>query len=77
MKKVIYLLMMCAGVLLSSCEKDEIGGTATEALAGEWTVTVDAVDGSGNVVEEDFFGLGRVMLNTCLLYTSPSPRDCS
>ena len=64
MKKVIYLLMMCAGVLLSSCEKDEIGGTATEALAGEWTVTVDAVDGSGNVVEEDFFGLGRVMLNT-------------
>ena len=64
MKKVIYLLMMCAGVLLFSCEKDEIGGTATEALAGEWTVTVDAVDGSGNVVEEDFFGLGRVMLNT-------------
>ena len=64
MKKVIYLLMMCAGVLLSSCEKYEIGGTATEALAGEWTVTVDAVDGSGNVVEEDFFGLGRVMLNT-------------
>lgn len=61
MKKAIYLLMMCAGVLFTSCEKDEIGGTATEALAGEWMLTVDAVDGSGNVVLADPFGIGTVL----------------
>ena len=61
MKKAIYLLMMCAGVLFTSCEKDEIGGTATEALAGEWMLTVDAVDDAGNVVLTDPFGLGTVL----------------
>lgn len=64
MKKVIYLLIMCAGVLLSSCEKDEIGSTATKALAGEWYVTVDGVDASGAVLYEDAFGLGHTMLYT-------------
>ena len=64
MKKAIYLLMLVVSIVFTSCEKDEIGGTATEALAGEWYVTVDAVDASGNVVGEDFFGLGRVMMNT-------------
>ncbi len=55
MKKAIYLLMMCAGtVLFTSCEKDEIGGTATEALAGEWMLTVDAVDDAGNVIAADY-----------------------
>ena len=33
MKKAIYLLMLGVGVMFASCEKDEIGGTATEALA--------------------------------------------
>ena len=56
--------MLAVSMVFTSCEKDEIGGTATEALAGEWYVTVDAVDASGNVVGEDFFGLGRVMMNT-------------
>lgn len=64
MKKVIYLLMMCAGVLLSSCEKDEIGSTTTAALAGEWYVMVDGVDESGAVVYEDPFGLGHTLLYT-------------
>lgn len=65
MKKAIYLIMMCAGLLvMASCEKEEIGGTATQALAGEWYVTVDALDGNGNVVYEDPFGLGKTMLNT-------------
>lgn len=64
MKKAIYLLMMCAGVLLVSCEKDEIGSTATEALAGEWYVTVDGADASGAVLYEDVFGLGHKMINT-------------
>ena len=62
MKKAIYLVMVaCIGVLFASCEKDEIGGTATEALAGEWELTVDAVDDAGNVVMTDPFGVG-VML---------------
>lgn len=58
MKKAIYLLMIFTVTLFTSCEKDEIGGTATEALAGEWQLTVDAVDDAGNVVINDPFGLG-------------------
>ena len=66
MKKILYFaaLLFCAG--LTSCEKDEIGGTATEATAGNWYVTVDAADESGNVVPglEDPFGLGRIHMIT-------------
>jgi hypothetical protein len=58
--------MGLAGLLFTSCEKDEIGGTATESMAGEWYVTVDAVDAAGNVVysDDELFGLGNIMLNT-------------
>ena len=54
MKKVLYFaaLLFCAG--LASCEKDEIGGTATESMAGDWYVTVDCIDKAGNVAIEDF-----------------------
>ena len=66
MKKILYFaaLLFCAG--LTSCEKDEIGGTATEATAGDWYVTVDAADESGNLVPglEDPFGLGRIHMIT-------------
>lgn len=64
MNKYIYLLMVCAGVLLASCEKDDIESTATKALAGEWYVTLDGVDADNNVLYEDPFGLGHRMLNT-------------
>lgn len=64
MKKAIYLLMLVVSMVFTSCEKDEIGGTATEALSGEWYVTVDLADDNGNVVLEDCYGLGRFMLNT-------------
>ena len=59
MKKAIYLLMLVVSMVFTSCEKDEIGGTATEALAGEWYVRLDCVDASGNVVYtgEEFFGI--------------------
>ena len=61
MKKILYfaaLAMMFAG---SSCSKDEVGGTSTEALAGEWFVTIDAVDDNGNPIDggEDYFGIGE------------------
>lgn len=64
MKKVKYLFLMLACTLLASCEKDEIGGTSTEALAGEWYVTVDAVDEAGSTVLEDPFGLSHVKMLT-------------
>ena len=66
MKKVLYLatLLFCAA--FTSCEKEEIGGTAVESMAGEWYVTVDAADENGNVVEglEDPFGLGQIHVLT-------------
>lgn len=67
MKKIYYFaVLLLSMTLMTSCEKDEIGGTATETTAGEWYVTVDAADASGNVVEglEDPFGLGRVHMIT-------------
>lgn len=62
-KHIIGLLSLLVFVL-AGCEKDEIGGTATEALAGEWYVTVDAVDESGNVYAEDCYGMGHFLMNT-------------
>ena len=52
--------------LVTSCEKEDIGDTATVATAGQWYVQCDAVDENGNVVEglEDPFGLGRFMVLT-------------
>lgn len=66
MKKVIYFAALLFGLTLASCEKDEMGGTATEATAGQWYVTVDAADENGNVVIEDadLFGIGRVLMLT-------------
>lgn len=61
MKKAIYLLMLGVGVMFASCEKDEIGGTATEALAGEWQLTVDLVDDAGNVLMTDPYGMGVIL----------------
>lgn len=66
MKKLLYFaaLLLCAG--LTSCEKEEIGGTATEAMAGKWYVSVDAVDESGNLVysDDELFGMGRFHIIT-------------
>ena len=66
MKKFIYLCIAILSMTFASCEKDEVGGTATQALAGEWYVTADACDANGNVIEggEDLFGVGKFLLNT-------------
>ena len=66
MKKVLYFAALLFAITLTSCEKDEMGGTATEATAGQWYVTVDAADENGNLVEgyEDLFGIGRVIMLT-------------
>lgn len=66
MKHAKYLLLTLAVALLTACEKDDIGGTATEALAGDWYVLVSAVDDDGNTVYEDdeLFGIGYSHLLT-------------
>lgn len=58
--------MLLTMTLTTSCEKEEVGNTATVATAGQWYVTVDAVDESGNLVygDEDLFGLGQQLLVT-------------
>lgn len=59
---------MLMGVLVAftSCEKEEIGNTATVEMAGDWYVTVDAVDANGELVYEDaeLFGLGNIHVLT-------------
>lgn len=58
MKKILFFVT--ALLALSSCSKEEIGGTATESMAGQWYVTIDAVDENGTTIKngEDYFGLG-------------------
>ena len=57
MKKTFYILGILSICLLASCKKEEIGGTSTEAMAGEWVIEAyDAVDASGNVKYEDPYG---------------------
>lgn len=67
MKKITALLASLLLVLgMTSCEKDDIENTATVSLAGDWYVTVDAVDDAGNVVipDADLFGKGRIHMLT-------------
>ena len=56
MKKVLYFASVLFCAALFSCEKEDIGGTETESMAGDWYVTVEAVDENGNVVDPDFNG---------------------
>lgn len=64
MKKILFAIM--AVLTLASCEKDEIGGTATQELAGDWYVTVSAVDDEGNLVysDDELFGIGKIHMLT-------------
>lgn len=58
MNKIYFALAAFICLFITSCDKEEPGGTATEQMAGEWYVLIDAVDDAGNVVLEDPFGLG-------------------
>lgn len=68
MKKIaLYAAVLILGLFfVTSCEKEKIGNTATEKMAGEWYVVADAVDANGNVVfsDADLFGIGRFHLDT-------------
>ncbi|MDE5635341.1 MAG: hypothetical protein K2I52_03420 [Muribaculaceae bacterium] len=63
-KIIKYAFIALLTVTVCSCEKEDIGMTATVNLAGEWMVTADAVDANGNVVMEDPFGLGSFQIIT-------------
>lgn len=63
MKKIV-LLFSLAMFVFQSCKKDEIGGTATEKVAGEWSVTADALKADGSLVEKDVYGLGHFLIGT-------------
>lgn len=57
MKKIAYFataLLFCSSA--TSCEKEEIGGTATESMAGQWYCTIDAVDDNGNPITQTLDG---------------------
>ena len=60
MKRVFYAILALATLTLASCEKDPIGGTATEKMAGQWYVQLVAVDDQGELLysDEDLFDLG-------------------
>ena len=66
MKKIIFLAALFVGVVLASCSKDDIGGTATQSVAGEWYVTVEGVDASNKVVltDGDLFGWGHFLIKS-------------
>lgn len=55
-KNIKYLMMALIIGVFTSCEKDEPGNTATVDFAGEWLVTVDMADASGNVIATDIMG---------------------
>ena len=59
-----YILVSIFAIAFSSCDKEEIGGTATEDLAGEWMVTVNLAVANGNIIAEDPYGLGYFQIIT-------------
>ncbi len=59
MRKYLILAVVAVAFIFTSCEKDtEPGGTAVQAMAGEWWVTVGAVDENYNVIPgyENLYG---------------------
>lgn len=68
MKK--YIIMAMAAIAMTfgftGCDDSDVdpGGTAVEEMAGEWVVTVDAVDANGATLYEDPYGLGQITIST-------------
>ena len=54
-------MLLCMAI--TSCQKEDIGGTATESLAGQWYVLANMVNDDGSVIE-DPYGLGRFQILT-------------
>lgn len=65
MRKIIISSLLFAGALfIASCEKEEVGGTATQSMAGQWYVTADGIYNDGTPDEKDIFGVGNFLILT-------------
>ena len=65
MKKILFLAIAIVAIAMTSCEKEAIGGTAVENMAGQWYVVVEGVADDGSILsDDDLFGLGRWILLT-------------
>lgn len=66
MKKIFYFAALLIGTTFVACEKDSAGGTATESMAGQWYVTIDAVGEDDEPIDggEDYFGSGQTIFLT-------------
>lgn len=64
MKKIFFAICALATLTFASCEKEPVGGTATEKMAGQWYVQVDGYDTKGDSVVIEDFNDGRFILLT-------------
>ena len=66
MKKLVYAIVPLAALTLASCEKDPIGGTATEKVSGQWYVECLGIDADGTILFEDadLFDIGKFWVTT-------------
>ena len=66
MKKLFFAICALATLTFASCEKEPIGGTATEKMAGQWAVTLQHCDADGNLLYggADLFGIGEFLVLT-------------
>lgn len=39
MKRIIYIAIALITLAFTSCEKEDVGGTATQAMSGDWVMT--------------------------------------
>jgi len=60
MNKALYILLTVLSFAFFSCEKEEVGGTATQNVSGEWYVTVVAVgDNSDTLTGDDLVYISK------------------
>ena len=70
MKKILYIPIIAILLALFSCEKEEVGGTATQDVAGEWYVTFSLIDTDGDttyaadLVDAEIFNAERGIIRT-------------
>lgn len=70
MKKYLYFTLIALSSVFFSCEKEEVGGTATQDVAGEWYVTFSLIDTDGDttyaadLVDAEIFNAERGIIRT-------------
>ncbi|MBQ9451028.1 MAG: hypothetical protein IJU34_06920 [Bacteroidales bacterium] len=67
MKKILTIALALVSLAFISCQKDPIGGTATQEVSGQWYVQADGVDASGNLPADEYadvYGIGNFLVLT-------------